>query len=63
MRRRNQRGFRLILGFPINVASRFEVEGKHKMIRGKTEGEAWREQLLANGQVCLERRDWVDTAN
>lgn len=31
--RRSQRGFRLRLGFPINVASHLEVEGKHQMIR------------------------------
>ena len=35
MLRRNQNGFRLNLGFPINVASDLEVEGKDKTIRAK----------------------------
>lgn len=33
--RRNQTSFRLSLGFPINVASVFEVQGKDKNIRAK----------------------------
>lgn len=51
MRRRNQYGFRLSLGFPINVASHLEVEAKNKMIRGKTVG---KENIWETGKCISE---------